>query len=167
MSEQARSRTYTWADPLASAAEGMKMSGLDYMQAVAAGRVNPPPIMHTMGVGGIELVEFGKVIFFAIPEEFHYNPIGMVHGGFACTLLDSALACAVQTTLPLGMAYTSLEIKINFVRAITKDTGRIRAIGTVVHPGRQVATAEGRLLDENDKLYAHASTTCLIFPLPS
>ena len=102
-------------------------------------------------------------MFSVVPAEYHYNPIGLVHGGLAMTLLDSAMGCAVQTLLPAGSGYTTLEVKVNFVRAITRDTGRVVCEATVVHPGRTVATAEGRVIaEESGKLLAHGTTTCLI-----
>jgi uncharacterized protein (TIGR00369 family) len=113
---------------------------------------------------GIESLEAhpGEVIFHARPGEHHYNPIGMVHGGFAATLLDSAMGSAVQTLLSEGVGYSTIEIKLNYVRALHAQTGPVRAIGKVLHGGTRVATAEGRLVDEGGKLYAHGSTTCLI-----
>jgi uncharacterized protein (TIGR00369 family) len=115
-----------------------------------------------MGFGIVE-VEEGRAVFAATPTELHYNPIGVVHGGFAATLLDSAMGCAVQSTLPAGVLYTTLEVKVNFARPLTCDTGRVLCTGTIVHRGRTVATAEGRLTAEaTGKLLAHASTTCLV-----
>ena len=104
----------------------------------------------------------GKVTFFLQPEEYHYNPIGSVHGGVIATLLDSAVGCAVHSTLPAGVWYTTLEIKVSYIKAVTAKTGLLRCEGTVLSAGRQVATAEGRLIDSQGKLYAHATTTCLI-----
>ena len=116
-----------------------------------------------MGFEGIE-VEEGRVVFSAIPDEYHYNPIGVVHAGLAMTLLDSAMGCAVQSTLPAGSGYTTLETKVNFARAIKGDTGRVLCEGKVLHPGRTVATAEGRVFaEETGKLLAHGTSTCLIF----
>ena len=101
-------------------------------------------------------------MFEVLPGEQHYNPIGVVHGGLAMTLLDSAMGCAVQTHMPAGGGYTTLEAKTNLVRAISANTGTLRAIGTTVHVGNRVATAEGRLVDGAGKLYAHATTTCIV-----
>ena len=115
-----------------------------------------------MGFDGLEAEE-GRVVFSAVPGEQHYNPIGVVHGGLALTLLDSAMGCAVHSTLPVGGAYTTLEVKVNFARAITRDTGRIVCEGTVVHRGRTIATAEGRVVAEaTGKLLAHGTTTCMV-----
>jgi uncharacterized protein (TIGR00369 family) len=114
---------------------------------------------------GFDLAEVseGRVVFTLDPGEQHYNPIGVVHGGVAATLLDSAMGCAVASMLPKGRAYTTLEIKVNYVRALKFETGRVRAIGSVIHMGGQVATAEARLVDAAEKLYAHATTTCILF----
>jgi uncharacterized protein (TIGR00369 family) len=138
------------------------MSGLEYMKAVFAGRFPPPPIMATMGIIGGE-VEEGKAVFLGEAGEYLYNPIGVVHGGFAMTILDSAMGCAIHTTLAVGERYTSLETKVNFVRAITAETGPVRCEGVVVYRGGRVATAEGKLIAGNTgKLLAHGSTTCLV-----
>ncbi|MGO8949973.1 MAG: PaaI family thioesterase, partial [Ktedonobacterales bacterium] len=107
-------------------------------------------------------VDEGRALFVVQPAEYHYNPIGVVHGGLAATLLDSAMSCAIQTTLPAGVGYTTLEIKVNFVRPITLDSGELRCEGKVVHGGSRTATAEGQLLDQAGKLYAHGTTTCII-----
>ena len=154
----------TWEDPLASLPAAAGMSGLEYMTAVFEGRLPPPPIMSTMGITGGE-VEEGRAIFLGEAGEHLYNPIGVVHGGFAMTILDSAMGCAVHTTLAVGERYTSLETKVNFVRPITTETGPVRCEGVVVHRGGRVATAEGKLFAESSgKLLAHGSTTCLVIP---
>ena len=166
-SRETRSRTYTWADPaqVVSAAPGK--TGLELLNDIAAGRLPPPPISRTMGFDAVHF-ELGKAVFEGDPSEFLYNPIGVVHAGFAMTLLDSAMACAVHSTLDAGERYTSLEVKSNFVRPITAETGRVRAEANVVHRGRTTATAEGRLTAIRDgKLLAHGSTTCLIMPARS
>jgi uncharacterized protein (TIGR00369 family) len=139
------------------------MSGLEFIQAIFGGKLPPPPITATMGFTG-GTAEEGKVTFFGEPGEYLYNPIGVIHGGFAMTLLDSAMGCAVQTTLSAGEAYTTLETKVNFVRPITLETGRVRCEGMVIHRGGKVATADGRLVAESsDKLLAHGTSTCLVF----
>ncbi len=139
------------------------MSGLEFIQAIFGGKLPPPPITATMGFTG-GTAEEGKVTFFGEPGEYLYNPIGVIHGGFAMTLLDSAMGCAVQTTLSAGEAYTTLETKVNFVRPITLETGRVRCEGMVVHRGGKVATADGRLVAESSgKLLAHGTSTCLVF----
>ena len=160
-----RTRTITWEDPVPTAMRGLEMSGLDYLRALMAGELPPPPIALTLGFLPVE-VEEGRAVFAADPAEYHYNPIGLVHGGLAATLLDSATGCAVQTTLPAGVAYTTLELKTNFVRAITRDTGRVLCEAEVVHRGGTIATAEGRVRAEaTGKLLAHGTSTCLIKPV--
>lgn len=159
-----RSRTYEWQDPTPHVKEGLQMSGLEYMKALADGKFPAPPIAETLNFK-VETVEEGLVIFTGEPAEYHYNPIGVVHGGFAATLLDSALGCVVHTTCPQGTGYTTMQLNVNYTRAITKDTGKLYCEAQVIHAGRQMATAEATLKDENGKLYAHGTTTCLIFPL--
>jgi len=158
----ARTRTITWEDPALGLARAAEMSGLEFIRAMLEGKVPPPPITATMGFIGSEAEE-GRAVFVGEAGEFLYNPIGVVHGGFAMTLLDSALGCAVHTTLARGERYTTLETKVNFVRPVTAETGPVRCEATVIHRGRRVATAEGRLVaDRNGKILAHGSTTCLI-----
>jgi uncharacterized protein (TIGR00369 family) len=157
-----RTRTVTWEDPAPVLAAAAEMSGLEYIHAIFTGQLPPPPIAVTMGFEGAEAEE-GRAIFVSEAGEFLYNPIGVVHGGFAMTLLDSALGCAVHTTLARGERYTSLETKVNFVRPITARTGRVRCEATVIHRGRRIATAEGRLIEERTgRTLAHGTTTCLI-----
>ena len=140
-----------------------EMTGLQHLQAMQRGELPPAPIALLFGVEPVE-VEEGRVVFAATPEHRHYNPIGSVHGGFAATLLDSAMGCAVQSTLPAGTGYTTLELSVNYVRPMSEDTGRVRVEGTLVHGGRRMATAEGRLFSvESGKLLAHGKTTCLVF----
>jgi uncharacterized protein (TIGR00369 family) len=163
MSVHGRSRTYTWSDPIALRDAGSTMSGLEFMQAVIAGKLPPPPIAATLDFTGAEAEE-GRVVFTGEPGEFVYNPIGVVHGRYAMTILDSAMGCAVQTMLAQGEGYTTLETSVNFVRPITRDTGRIRCEGKIVHLGGRIATAEGRLIAEKTgQLLGHGTTTCLIF----
>jgi uncharacterized protein (TIGR00369 family) len=156
-----RSRLTTWDDPLETFALLQGMSGLDGLRAIAAGEVPAPPIARTLGFRLVE-VEPGRATFAVEPAEFHYNPIGVVHGGLALTLLDSAMGCAVHSTLDPGAAYTTLEVKANFVRPLTSDTGTVRCTGTIVHGGRRVVTAEGRIEDAEGRLYAHGTSTLLI-----
>ncbi|HTR73638.1 MAG TPA: PaaI family thioesterase [Solirubrobacterales bacterium] len=158
-----RSRTLEWSDPVATAAAGAKMAGLDYMRALVAGELPAPPIAVVMNMGPIELEE-GRVVFAGEPGEEHYNPIGVVHGGYAATVLDSALGCAVHTTLPVGMGYTSLGLEVKYLRPITHDTGRVLCEGIVTHRGRRQATAEARLTAEDSgKLLATGTSTLMIF----
>ena len=144
----------------------LSYDGLGFLKALIAGELPAPPIAETLGFALVE-AEPGRAVFAGTPQYRHYNPIGTVHAGFAATLLDSAVACAVQTTLKKGELYTTLEIKINLVRALTKEVGPVIAEGKVLHRGRTVATAEGYLKDRAGKLYAHATTTCMIFPSKS
>jgi uncharacterized protein (TIGR00369 family) len=141
-----------------------QQSGLDFLRGIIDGRFPAAPIAALIGFR-LTRADPGLVTFESTPEFRHYNPIGTVHGGFMATLLDSCMACAVQTTLAPGQGYTSLEIKVNFVRALTEAAGPLRAIGKVLHAGRRQGTAEGSLLDAQDKLYAHGTTTCMIFPI--
>ncbi|MFF7260935.1 PaaI family thioesterase [Streptomyces sp. NPDC008159] len=160
-----RTRTYEWEDPELTAAAVGRVSGLEFLRDLEAGRLPAPPVSATLDMA-LEEVEFGRAVFSLLPGEEHYNPIGSVHGGVFATLLDSAAGCAVQSTLPAGMAYTSLDLNVKFLRRITVDTGRVRAVGTVLNGGRQTALAEARLLDDQDRLLAHATSSCLLFPLP-
>lgn len=157
-----RTLTVSWEDPRALAEAGRELSGLEYLRKIVAGELPRPPISALMNFGLVELGE-GYAVFDVAPAEYHYNPIGVVHGGLAATLLDSAMGCAVHSTLPAGVGYTTLEFKVNFVRAMTAETGRVRCEAKLIHLGGRTATAEGRIIDESGKLYAHATTTCLIF----
>jgi uncharacterized protein (TIGR00369 family) len=141
------------------------MSGLELLQGMIAGRFPGPPIMQLIGFRLAE-VESGRAVFESVPEFKHYNPLGSVHGGYSATLLDSCMGCAVHSTLPKGIGYTTLEFKVSLIRALTVDTGRVRAEGKTISSGRRVATAEGRLIDARGRLLAHATTTCLVFELP-
>jgi uncharacterized protein (TIGR00369 family) len=156
-----RTLTVSWEDPRALADAGRELSGLEYLRKIVAGELPRPPISALMNFGLVELSE-GYAVFDVEPAEYHYNPIGVVHGGLAATLLDSAMGCAVHSTLPAGVGYTTLEIKVNFVRAMTAETGRVRCEAKLIHLGGRTATAEGRIIDEGGKLYAHGTTTCLI-----
>ena len=137
------------------------MTGAAFLRAIAGRELPPAPIAALLGFE-IEEVGEGRVVFAVEPGEYHYNPIGVVHGGLAATLLDSAMGCAVHTMLPEGRAYTTLEMKVNFVRALTRDVGRVRAIGKIIHLGGKIATAEGSVVDAAGKLYAHGTETCLL-----
>ena len=148
-------------DPREVADRGRRLSGLDYIHAIVRGELPAPPISHLVGFRLVD-AEPGRALFEMEPGPQHYNPIGSVHGGIALTLLDSAMGCAVHTLLDAGVGYTTIEVKTNFVRAITADTGVIRCEGTVIHKGSRVATAEGKLTDSAGKLLAHGTTTCLI-----
>lgn len=167
MTEATRSRAVTWQDPLVSAALARDLSGLDYLRAIAAGRIPPPPIAALLGMS-IVSVEPGQVSFGLDVGEHLYNPIGSVHGGVFCTLLDSAMGCAVHSSLERGQVYTTLELKVNLVKALTLSTPSVTATGQVVSAGRRVITASGQITGPGGTLYAHATTTCLAFePRPA
>lgn len=157
-----RTRTITWDDPLLSASAGRVMSGMDYLQAMIDGKIPGPPIMYTLGFSLTTVAE-GRATFTSEPAEYHYNPIASVHGGLAAALLDSAMGCAIHTTLAAGVGYTTLELHINFIRPLTAATGQVFCHGEVIHAGRTMATAQGKLVDAAGKLYAHGTTTCMIF----
>ena len=156
-----RNLSVTWEDPVALAQAGRSLAGIEFLRAIRDGRLPHPPICALLGYRLTE-VESGHAVFEIAPAEQHYNPIGVVHGGIAMTLLDSAMGCAVQTRMPAGGGYTTLEAKTNLVRAVTADTGALRALGKVLHIGKRVATAEARLEDREGKLYAHATSTCIV-----
>ncbi len=160
--ETTRTRLVTWQDPLPTASAGAELAGIDYMRAVAAGELPPPPIAVLLRIGPVEVAE-GRVVFAGEPGEEHYNPIGTVHGGYAATLLDSAIGCAVHTTLAAGAAYSTQTLEAKFVRPITRETGPVRCEAEVVYRGKRQATAEARLYDEaGGKLLAHGTGTCLL-----
>lgn len=156
-----RTRTFDWDDPVPLTYRAQGKSGLEILQMAIDGQLPQPPMARLMDIRLTE-VEKGKAVFRSVPQEFHYNTLGSVHGGFGATLLDSAMGCAVHTVLDAGDFYTTLEFKINFLRAMTHETGEVRGIGIVVHAGRTTAIAEGRIVDEGGKLYAFATTTCQI-----
>jgi uncharacterized protein (TIGR00369 family) len=161
--ETTRTRTVTWQDPVPTAAAGARMSGLEYVSAIRAGELPPPPIAVVMNYAIAE-VEEGRTVFEGEPGEEHYNPIGVVHGGYASTILDSALGSAVHTTLPAGVGYTSQTLEVKYLRPITRDTGVVRCEARVVHGGRKTATAEAKLTAASSgKLLATGTSTCLIF----
>jgi uncharacterized protein (TIGR00369 family) len=159
--EATRTRRITWQDPVPTAAAGASMAGIDYVRAIMAGELPPPPIAVVMNMDIVDVDE-GRAVFTGQPGEEHYNPIGVVHGGFASTLLDSAMGCAVHTTLPAGVGYTTQTLELKFVRPISRDSGVLRCEGEVVHRGRRQATVEGRLWSEDGKLLAHGTSTCMI-----
>lgn len=156
-----RERTHTWHDPTPRTDRVATLTGLEVLQQIIGGELPQPPMAHLMGIRLVE-VERGRAVFASTPGEFHYNPLGSVHGGFGATLLDSATGCAVHSTLEAGDAYTTLELKINFLRPLTHATGEVRGVATVIHAGRTTALAEGRIEDAAGKLYAFATSTCLI-----
>ncbi|WP_256837576.1 PaaI family thioesterase [Ornithinimicrobium faecis] len=161
-----RETVVRWDDPSTGLAQLPHLSGLDYLRKMMHRELPGPPIAAHFAMDIVE-VEEGSVTFTCQPDESHYNPIGMVHGGLVCTLLDSALGCATQTTLPAGTGYTSIEIKVNYLRPVTKDSGPLSCVGRVTKPGRRVAFAEGEVLDKDGKVVASATGSLLVFPLPT
>ena len=159
--QTSRTRVITWEDPTAAVQTGKTISGIEYLKALQSGELPPPPIAVLMGMWITEVSE-GRVVFAAEPAEYHYNPLGTVHGGMMATLLDSALGCVVQSMLPAGISYTTVELKVNYLRPITVKTGTVYCEGKIIYVGGRIATAEGRLTDGEGKLYAHGTTTCLI-----
>ncbi|MGH3149631.1 MAG: PaaI family thioesterase [Streptosporangiaceae bacterium] len=157
-----RHRDVTWTDPLVGAALARDVSGLDYLRGIAAGRIPAAPIAALMGLTLVR-ADPGRVTFQLDVGEHLYNPIGSVHGGVFCTLLDSAMGCSVHASLSRGQAYTSLELKVNFIKPLTLDTPSVVATGEVISLGRRVATASARITGPDGTLYAHGTTTCLIF----
>jgi uncharacterized protein (TIGR00369 family) len=164
--DPARTRTYSWADPAATFAALPGASGLDILASMLAGELPPPPVMATLGIEAESFSE-GHVQFALVPHEMHYNPLGSVHGGVIATLLDSAAGCAVHSVLPAGVGYTSVDLTTKFLRPITSDTGRIVVTGTVKSRGSRTALAEAHLTDPDGRLLAHATSTCLLFPIAS
>ncbi len=156
-----RSVYVSWEDPSELGEQARAMAGLDFLVAIRDEELPPAPIQRLLDFT-LSAVDEGRVVFTAEPGEQHYNPIGVVHGGFAATLLDSAMGAAVHSTLPNGQGYTTLETKFNLVRPITADTGSVQAEGNVIHRGRTVATAQADLRDGAGKLLAHATSTCLV-----
>lgn len=152
------------APRVATASEMKHLSGFDFLTAIATGELPQPPIAALMDFR-LTKVESGKVVFEGTPGPQHYNPIGSVHGGFAATVLDSVMGCSVHSTLPAGTSYTTVELKVNFVRAITLETGGVRAESRIIHQGSRIATAEGQLYGADGRLLAHGTTTCLIFAM--
>ncbi len=157
-----RERAYTWRDPQLTAAAARDVDGLTFLRRMAAGEVPAPPIATTLGFTVLE-VESGRVVFGLEPAEYHFNPIGSVHGGVFATLLDSAAACAVHSALPAGASYTSLDLSVKFLRGLGIDSGPVRCEGLVVHLGGRTALAEARLYDGAGRLCAHATSSCMIF----
>ncbi|HEX5615090.1 MAG TPA: PaaI family thioesterase [Acidimicrobiia bacterium] len=157
----ARVRAYEYDDPRESSAAVFTMSGREMLEAIVDGTLPPPPMARTLDFRIVEIGD-GEVTFEVTPQEFHYNPIGSVHGGLAATLLDSALGCAVQSVLPAGSGYTTVDLAVKYLRPMTTETGPVRAVAKVVHAGRRTATAEARIVDAAGKVYAHGTTTCLV-----
>lgn len=162
MNTTTRTRTYEWVNPLEIAEKGKTMSGYDFLNGILKGEISPPPIAETLDFHPLNLEE-GKVNFEFEPQEFHYNPIGSVHGGVISTVLDTVMGCALQSKLPQGVAYTTLELKINFIKAVSHKCGKMKAEGRLIHFGKSTALMEADLKDDKGKLYAHGVSTCMIF----
>lgn len=159
-----RTRVVSWHDPMETARAAFTMSGVDLLHAMIDGTVPPPPVALLIGMELIE-AQPGRVVFGFTPAEHLYNPIGAVAGGVTALVMDAALGCAVHTALSDGSAYSTAEFSINFIRAVTVDTGSLRCEATVLHAGRRAATAEAKIVDADGRLYAHGSTTCVVFPV--
>ena len=160
-----RERRHSWSDPALYAAAARDVDGLTFLKRMASGEIPPPPIVTTLGMT-LEEVEEGRVVFGFEPAEFHYNPIGSVHGGVYATLLDSACGCVVQSALPAGARYTSLDLTVKFLRGMSVETGPTRCEGKLIHMGRSTALAEARLTDAAGRLYAHATSSCMLLRRP-
>ena len=166
MAETLRSRTVTWEDPASIPNLRKSMSGMDILTGVMEGKYPPPPMGKLMNIRLSEVAR-GRIVFSAELGEYHYNPLGMVHGGFAATILDSAMGCCVHSCLEAGDLYTTLDIKVNYLKALTLNAGTVRGIADLIHLGRTTALVEARLVDEAETLYAHATSTCLIRRKPA
>lgn len=153
-------RTYTYQSIEESLEKGKEMTGLQYLKAMISGELSPAPAVQTLGMYGISCKE-GEAVFGFIPEDYHYNAVGTVHGGVLSTLLDTAMGCTLMTTLDIETTFTTLELKVNFLRAVTKDQGEFTCVGKIIHAGRTTALVEASLLDVNGKVYAHGVSTCL------
>lgn len=158
-----RSRTYSWSDPAVYAGHYGRRSGLELLRAMVHGELPPPPVMHMLGMDGFEVEDDGRVTVYLTPREFHYNPIGTVHGGVLSTVLDTATGCAVHASLPAGVGYTSVDLTTKFLRPVTVDSGRLRCEGSVLSRGRRTALAQATLTDAAGRLTAYATSTCLLF----
>ena len=156
-----RTHTVSWTDPAQSRFRGRGLNGYERLVAMQRGELAPPPAIALLGLE-LERVEPGTTVFSMTADEVHENPMGTMHGGIVATLVDTAMGCALSSLLPVDAGFTTLELKINFVRAITQATGRVHAEGSVVHSGGRVATIEARVHDDSGALYAHATSTCLI-----
>jgi uncharacterized protein (TIGR00369 family) len=140
------------------------LSGFEFLTRILQGVLPLPPICQTLGFGPVS-VEMGRVVFAGTPDGRHYNPLGTVHGGYAATLLDSCMGCAIHSLLEAGVGYTTVDFKVTLLRPLSSGMGEVRAVGTVLNRGRRTAYAEGRLVDGRERLLAHGTTTCLLFPL--
>jgi uncharacterized protein (TIGR00369 family) len=158
-----RERAFTWDNPLDGAAKAMQMAGLEYLNAMMVGSIPFPPLMRALDFA-VDSIEKGSVTFAFTPQEFHYNPIGSVHGGVITAILDSAMGCSIHSLLPAGTGYTTLEIKVNFLKAVSVKSGLLKATGKIIHAGNRTALVEAQLTGSDGAVYAHAVSTCLIMP---
>jgi uncharacterized protein (TIGR00369 family) len=158
-----RTKTVTWYDPEMTAAAGSGLSGLEFLRALVDGRLPPAPLVMLLGFRAVE-AEAGRVVFAGTPDESVYNVLGMVHGGLVCALADTVAALAVRTTLEAGVGYTSIDLNVSYTRPVTRDSGALRAVGTVVKPGRRVAFSQAEIFDAAGKVVAAATSSCLIMP---
>lgn len=164
MEKETRQRTFEWDDPIPGALDARDMAGLDYFQAMNEGRLPLPPLLHTLDFK-VDRIEKGAAVFSFEPKGFHYNPIGTVHGGMISAILDSAMGCTIHSMLPAGTVYTTLELKVNFLKAVTINTGELRAVGKVFYSGSRTSLVEAQLFDKNNIIYAHGVSTCIIMTL--
>jgi uncharacterized protein (TIGR00369 family) len=162
MNEESRRRFVEWKDPAGLAEEALTMSGLEYLKRMRDGSIDNAPVALLVGFKLVE-VEEGRAVFELEPAEHQYNPFGTIHGGVTAGVIDAATGCAVHSTLPAGAGFTSLEIKVNYVRPVTTETGLLRCEGRVVHTGNRIAVTEGRVTDREGKLYAFGVSTIMIF----
>jgi uncharacterized protein (TIGR00369 family) len=161
-----RTRTFSWSDPAINAADLGRRSGMAVLRAISSGEVPAPPVVQMLGMDLVEVEAEGRVAIYLTPREFHYNPLGTVHGGVLATLLDTATGCAVHSTLPEGIGYTSVDLNTKFLRPVTVESGRLRCEGTVLSRGRRTALAQATVTDAAGRLVAHATSTCLLFDTP-
>lgn len=164
--DEVRVRARQLASDAVPKGEVFGRSGMEVFEAIFSGELPPPPINDTVNILAIH-IEAGASIFQGRPHKRLYNPLGTVHGGWFATLLDSAVGCAVHSTLPAGKGFTTLELKVNMLHALSDRVPLVRAEGKLIHAGRQTAVAEGRIVGPDGKIYAHATTTCLIFDQPA
>ncbi len=157
-----RNRTYNWEDPALLATLANKLAGLEFLEKMITAELPFPPLLHTLDFK-LSSIQTGRAEFTFQPQEFHFNPLGSVHGGVITAVLDSAMGCTLHSVLPLGTGYTSIDIKVNFLKPISIKTGLMKATGAIINQGNRTALLEGRLMDENGKLYAHATSMCMIF----
>jgi uncharacterized protein (TIGR00369 family) len=156
-----RTKTIHWDDPMPAAKKAQEMNGFDFLLAISKGEIPYPPLLQTLEFKPVSISK-GEAVFSMTPAEFHYNTIGTVHGGVISAILDTAMGCAVHSILPPSTAYTTLELKVNFLKAVTVKSGTLKATGKVIHSGSRTALSEGQLTDEEGNIYAHGVSTCLI-----